>query len=1084
MVFDYINFKLLLFIMKEKDRLVPLGNFIRLLFLVSFILMTQSTWAQFVIQGTVKSATDNQGLIGATVMERGTRNGTTTDFEGKFQLTVNKGAVLEVSYIGFKTSYVDVIANKKTYDIFLSEDSESLDEVVVIGYGVQKKKLVTGATIQVKSDDLVKMNAVSVLGALQSQSPGVNIVQESGQPGQGFKVNIRGIGTVGDSSPLYVIDGVAGGDINSLNPTDIESIDILKDAASSAIYGSRAANGVVLVTTKQGKAGKPTVTYDMYFGWQYMPKKSDAVNAKEYMSIIDTINKNDGMAAINWQSQLPGHIYNSIMDGSWEGTDWLDETSKKGAPITNHSINIAGGNDMSLYSLGFSYTNQQGILGYNKINPMNSDYQRYTARINTDHVLYKNNGRDIIKFGETLNYSHISNNGIAEGDIYWNSVHNMLVACPLMPAYTYDENGNVSGFYDGYAQDNDGFLYRSGELNNPMALDALTSRGLNESTSYSLRASAYLTISPIKDLTFKSQFGYSSSSYRSRSYKSIYNTGKDENYVDKVSQSQSSGHSYSWENTLAYHFTLKDVHIFDAVVGQSIEKWGMGSDIDGESSNLTLGIGNFNYAWLNNCNPANLSQISVGGSPDGQGRLASFFGRVNYSFQEKYLASVTVRADGSSNFAPGKRWGTFPSLSAGWVITNEKFMASTNKWMDFLKVRASWGQNGNCNISNFQYYSTIAFDSSAGYYFGNKTSLTTGAVGDVLANPDVSWETSEQINLGFDSRFLNNRLGVTFDWYTKSTKDWLVRAPIAGVFGLSAPYINGGDVKNTGVELALNWNDSFNSFQYGANLNFSYNKNKVTRLANAEGIIHGETDVLSENTAEMYRAQVGFPIGYFWGYKTEGIFQNENQINDYLTNKGKTLQENPIPGDVIFKDVNGDKVIDENDKTLIGNPHPDFTMGFSLYMNYKGFDFNINGRGAFGQQIAKSYRSFADKPQDSYTKEFLNCWSGEGTSNKLPRLTQGSNPNWAEISDIYIEDGDYVKIQNITIGYDLKKAINKLPLSRARVYVSLQNPFTFTNYSGLDPEIGYGGGEDWVSGIDLGSYPNSRSYMVGLNLIF
>ena len=499
---------------------------------------------------------------------------------------------------------------------------------------------------------------------------------------------------------------------------------------------------------------------------------------------------------------------------------------------------------------------------------------------------------------------------------------------------------------------------------------------------------------------------------------------------------------------------------------------------------MTLGIGNFNYAWLNNCNPANLSQISVGGSPDGQGRLASFFGRVNYSFQEKYLASVTVRADGSSNFAPGKRWGTFPSLSAGWVITNEKFMASTNKWMDFLKVRASWGQNGNCNISNFQYYSTIAFDSSAGYYFGNKTSLTTGAVGDVLANLDVSWETSEQINLGFDSRFLNNRLGVTFDWYTKSTKDWLVRAPIAGVFGLSAPYINGGDVKNTGVELALNWNDSFNSFQYGANLNFSYNKNKVTRLANAEGIIHGETDVLSENTAEMYRAQVGFPIGYFWGYKTEGIFQNENQINDYLTNKGKTLQENPIPGDVIFKDVNGDKVIDENDKTLIGNPHPDFTMGFSLYMNYKGFDFNINGRGAFGQQIAKSYRSFADKPQDSYTKEFLNCWSGEGTSNKLPRLTQGSNPNWAEISDIYIEDGDYVKIQNITIGYDLKKAINKLPLSRARVYVSLQNPFTFTNYSGLDPEIGYGGGEDWVSGIDLGSYPNSRSYMVGLNLIF
>lgn len=1026
---------------------------------------------------------DNVGpIIGAYVVVRGTMNGASTDADGRAVINnVPDNATLVVTFLGYVTQEVPLLNDQTKIDVLLKEDAQALEEVVVVGYGVQKKKLVTGATVQVSGDDLAKMSTTSPMTALQSKTPGVNITQDNGQPGSGFKVTIRGLGTIGSSTPLYVVDGVVGGDLTNMNPADIESIDVLKDAASAAIYGARAANGVVLVTTKQGKIGKTTVTYDGYYGVQYMSKTPDLLTAQEYMTIQDERMFNEGNPSYNWAGLLPSDLYNSITNGSWTGTDWYKEAYNKAAPTQNHSINVTGGNDMSKFSLGFSYTDQDGIVG----KPVQANYTRYTARINSDHVILKSKqGFDIIKIGETLNYNFRQNGGIATGNIYWNSIHNLLVANPLLPAY--DQDGD---WYDYYDKANNGWSF-DGNSGNPLGSMANGSQGLNENRSYGLMASAYVQIQPIKGLVIKSQFGYNMSASSYRSYSAIARWSNNSNTtMDSVSNSGSSGHSWTLDNTISYAFNIGENNSFDVVLGQSMEKWGMGVNVSSGGNNSmfpgyvspTTNINDvMKYVWTDNAKPTELSQRSAGGSSWGTGALESFFARLNWNYKEKYMATLIMRADGSSNFARGNRWGYFPSASAGWVVSNEDFMAGARGVIDFLKIRASWGQNGNASINNFQYLSTISFDTSNGYYFTNdKITQTVGGYADILANPDVTWETSEQLNIGLDARFANSRLGLAFDWYKKTTRDWLLTAPIPAVFGLNAPAVNGGDIVNTGVEVALNWDDQIGDFRYGVSVNGSYNQNEVTRIANTEGIIHGAANVLSQGTTEMYRAQVGYPVGYFYGYKTAGIFQNWNEVES-TTAKIAGAQ----PGDVIFVDTNNDGVISEEDRTMIGNPHPDFMMGFNLYFQFRGIDLSITGSGAFGQQIAKSYRSFADSPLQQYTTDIFGRWTGEGTSNKLPRLTSGSHVNWQNISDIYIEDGDYVKIQNVTLGYDFKSAFKKMPFGQVRLYVSAQNLYTFTNYSGLDPEIGYGDSQSWVSGIDVGYYPAPRTYMVGLNIKF
>jgi len=1034
------------------------------------------------IKGVVSSVVDGEVLIGVNVIQKGTANGTITNFDGEYVLTVPAGSEIEFSYIGYLNQTVQIVAGKTEYSVALREDTQSLEEVVVIGYGVQKKKLVTGATVQVSGDNIQKMSTTSALSALQSQTPGVNITQGSGQPGDAFKVTIRGLGTIGNSSPLYVIDGIAGGDINVLNPSDIESIDVLKDAASAAIYGARAANGVILVTTKQGKSGKTSISYDGFVGVQNVYKMPSLLNAKEYMSIMDEMRFNEGNAGYDWANLLPDYLYDAIQNGSWNGTNWLEETRNKNAFTQNHAINLTGGNDASKFALGFSYASQEGIFG----KPAASEYDRYTARINSEHVLLKGEGYNIVTIGENLTYSYTERSGIGVGDIYGNDVHNMLVANPLMPVY--DQEGN---FYDQNSKNREGWLF-DGATTNPIGAMMYSSRGNNLSKTHRLQANAYLEIQPIRNLKYKSTFGYHMSASNYRSYGSAHklsNTSSSDH--DEITQNSDNGYRISWDNTLSYGTSIED-HTFDVVLGQSIEKWGMGDFVEAQARK-SIFPGQFDYAWLDNAKPTELNQINFQGRPWDNGAIASFFGRANYNYKETYMASFTLRADGSSNFARGHRWGYFPSVSAGWVMTNEAFMESTRNWLDFFKLRGSWGQNGNADIDNFQYLATVAFNAENNYYFGeSKNTATQGGFADILPNTDITWETSEQLDFGVDARFLNSRLGLAFDWFKKTTKDWLVQAPTLASFGTGSPYVNGGDIENQGVEIALNWNDRAGDFTYGINLNATYQKNEVTRIANTDGIIHGLTNVLSQGTTEMYRAQVGYPLGYFYGYKTEGIYQNQAQIDERKAAKKGTLA-NAQPGDVIFADLNNDGVIDEEDKTEIGNPHPDFLLGFSFNVGYKGFDLAVTATGAFGQQVAKSYRSFADSPLHNYTTEIFDRWHGEGTSDKLPRLTSGSHTNYQYISDIWIENADYVKLQNITLGYDFKKLFTKMPLGQARLYVTAQNLFTITGYSGMDPEVGYGGDTTsrtgskqgrWASGVDIGFYPSPRTYLVGLNLKF
>lgn len=881
------------------------------------------------ITGTVKDATGME-VIGANVIVKGTTNGVITDLDGKFSLEAAPGSIIEISYIGYMTQEIPVTAQTSDLQITLKEDSQSLDEVVVVGYGVQKKKLVTGATLQVKGENIQKLNTTNPLGALQSQSPGVNIVANSGQPGKSFDINIRGAGTNGSTTPLYIIDGVEG-DINSLSPADIENLDVLKDAASAAIYGSRAANGVVLITTKQGKQGKLQVSYDGYVGFQNVYKMPDLLNAKEYMAVMDQLNFNTGNQPYTWTNYMSQEQYNRYMSGEDEGTNWLDAIRNKNAITTSHSLNLAGGTERSKFSTGVSYTKQEGTLG----KPVASDYQRFTVRMNSEHILWKEGDLDIITFGENLYYNHNESSGISEGNQYGNDISWMLRANPLVPIY--NENGDYYMYDD---LNKAGWFNYNSYTSNPIAAMVNSSRGNNKSKNYGLTMVGYLKVQPIKGLVYKGQVSYKQNSSSYRGYSPAYKlTSTDQKLTNEVTQNMTTGWDWQIENTLSYTFNIEK-HNFDVLVGQSFKKsgFGMGEYLEATANDLLFS--DWDRAYISNSMAS--QPTSAKGYPTGDNALASFFGRINYNFNEKYMASVILRTDGSSNFARGKRWGTFPSVSAGWVVSNEDFMESTHDWMDFLKIRASWGQNGNCNIDNFQYFSTVAFDHLGQYSFGNnKGTATQGGYASIMPNEDVTWETSEQLDLGLDARFLSGRLSLNFDWYNKKTKDLLIVAPILDSYGTNAPYINGGTVENKGVEIGLGWNDQKGDWTYGVNLNLAHNKNEVTQINNKDGYILGPDKVLAENTRPVSRMEVGHPIGYFWAYKTEGVMQNADDVQAYLDknckgNAANSLQGSSIqPGDLKFVDVNGDGVINEDDKTEVGNPHPDITMGLSFNVGYK-----------------------------------------------------------------------------------------------------------------------------------------------------
>ena len=1043
------------------------------------------------------NVSDAEGpIIGASVVEKGNPgNGTVTDLDGNFTLNVKPGATIVITYIGYQKQEI-AVGNQSNVKVTMKTDDKSLDEVVVVGYGVQKKKLVTGSTIEVKGDDIQKMNTTQALGALQSMSPGVQIMSNSGKPGDGFNVNIRGAGTNGSTAPLYVIDGVAGGDINSINPADIERIDVLKDAASAAIYGARAANGVILVTTKQGKEGKIQVTYDGNIGWQNVYKMAVPLTAKEYMNAQDMMRFNQGLSAYDWSEFVDADLLKAYQSGENPGTNWLEELRNKNAITTSHALNIAGGTDRSKFSMGAGYQLQEGTFG----NPAPSNYRRFTFRVNSEHVLLRGEDkRDIIKVGENVYFQHAQQKGIQIGTQYSNNISTALRANPLIPVR------NASGDYFSYndliasgSATNGWFKYNQ-YTSNPQALLSYTQGANNKSRNFNLSAIGFVEVSPISGLKYRGQIAYKAyaSSWKGLTMAYHINDSSDgQNSDASLSQNQTIGWDYSTTNTLNYIFKVKEHH-FDALVGMEYSRQGnnMGDTMGADAKGFLFDGQGLSYGYLSNF--TGKSSATVTGTPASNDHsLLSYFGRINYDFNETYMMSLIMRADGSSNFAKGKQWGYFPSVSAGWVVSNEKFMKSTESWLDYLKLRASWGQNGNENIGQFMYSGTFAFGPKGLYSFNqDKEAGTQGGYPARLANPDVTWETSEQTNVGLDARFLRGRLGFTFDWYNKKTKDLLLYVPLSPENGFDGWYQNAGTVENKGIELSLNWHDKIGKdFDYSVNWNMAYNKNNVTEVNNANHYINGSDNILSQSTGFISRMEEGHPIGYFYGYKTAGVMQNQADVQAYLDKYcgGKaenSLQKSSIkPGDLMYVDTDGDGKITENDKCQIGDPHPDVTMGFGFSIGYKGFDLGTTFYAALGQQVAKSYRRFGDGAVDNFTTtEFYKYWNGEGTSNSLPILTAGNyGSNFINLSDIYIQDASYLRLQNLTIGYDFTKIWKNSPFQQLRLYFTAQNLFTITGYDGMDPENGTAldSANPWQIGIDVGNFPTPRTYMVGVNLKF
>lgn len=1021
---------------------------------------------QRLVSGTIKDAS-GLGIPGANVLIRGTTNGTTSDGAGSFSIMAATEDVLVISFIGYRTEEIQV-GNQTTIDVVLTEDASTLSEIVVIGYGETKKKLVTGANVQVGGETLQKQNQLNPLQSLQGQAPGVNITSTSGQPGSDMKVIVRGLGTIGNSGPLYVIDGIPGGDISILNPNDIKSIDVLKDAASAAIYGAQAANGVVLVTTKMGSKGKGQVTLDAYTGFQNVSRQVDLLNADEYKVLMNEQALNSGSAPINFDA----------MEGL-ANTSWMDYMLVKDAKINNYAIGLNGGSENSVYAISLNYIDQEGIVGGKDV----SYYERYGFRVNSEHKFYNN----VLRIGQHLNFNYIKNNGISVGNQYNNTLRGAFATSPLSPVYS-DNN-----LYDSPYNDTQNSPWYNGD-GNPYGFMMTAINRRNDGQK--LWADMYAELEPVEGLRFKSMvaLNYYASEYRD--YNPIYQFSVYSYNTDHTTtgQNMSKGHTLVFTNTATYDFTLGEDHFISAMIGMEAQRY-QGTRLSGSNWNLLSQFNDFSHAYLSNTTgqahldaDGNVIETrTVGGGPENMYRRASYFGRLSYNYKEKYMFNATIRRDGSSKFASGERWGVFPSFSAGWVLSQEEFLQSSSNWLNFFKLRASWGQVGNQDIDDFQFAAPINTstnfnsDNPAAYYtFGTNNLNVPGAYPSRLSNSNVTWETSEQTNIGFDAKLANNHLDVSFDYYVKTTKDWLVTPPILATAGAGAPFINGGSVENKGVELGLAWNGEVGGLGYQVGVNGAYNKNTVGLIPTEDGIIHGFTNMLYDNSEEFYRAQNGYTIGYFWGYKTAGIFQSEEDILAWQEAGNGILQADVKPGDVKYVDVVKDGVIDTNDKTDLGSGIPDLTFGFNIGLNYKGFDFYVNAYGAVGGEIVQSYRNHSNK-QANYTSASLNRWTGEGTSNRMPRVTE-INVNW-QFSDLYIHDGDYLRISNITLGYDLAGIINQKFLSQMRIYVQGQNLFTFTKYDGMDPEIGYGT-EGWVSGVDLGYYPRPKTVILGVNLKF
>ncbi|WP_372754489.1 SusC/RagA family TonB-linked outer membrane protein [Labilibaculum sp.] len=1036
------------------------------LFLSLFCLTTFAQNSE--VTGVVSSGEDDTPIPFASVVLKGTTIGTSTDFDGKYVISVPEGATLSFSMIGFETMEV-LVGEQTEINIVLEPRTTGLDEVVVVGYGVQKKSVVTASISSVSAEDLEKGSPARIEDALKGKVSGVQITQSSGQPGSDSKVRIRGIGTVNDSDPLYIVDGMAvDGGINYLNPSDIASVEVLKDAASAAIYGTRGANGVILVTTKTGSKGKAVINYDFSFGFQNPWTKKSVLNAEEYMTIMNEMELNDGNSATYSSSEIAS---------AGEGTDWQDEVFNYDAPVQNHQVSISGATDKTNYFASFGYYTQDGIIGgdYDK-----SNLERYSIRLNNTYNVMEEdrNWFKSLKVGVNAGYTRIVSSSVETNSEYGSILGSAVAFDPSVSVYS-DDPDAVLAAHPTAVTDSDGNVFSlppSGfqEIVNPVALLNAPSNSTDNSDKFV--ASFWAELELIQDLKFKSSYGVDLAFWGNDGYAYEYYLGtQNTNETSTVYSTMNRGYNWQLENTLHYTKTFNEKHNFSALLGQSAKEYTYrylsGTDYDLADDDSSKA--NIDYAT------ADEDDSSVSGGTGGYSSktLASYFARADYNFDEKYMFQATVRRDGSSNFGSNNKWATFPSFSVGWNVTNETFMDNRPDWLDYMKLRASWGKNGNENIDAFAYASFL--DGGQNYYFGSGdySSMQYGYSSGRISNADVKWEESVQTDIGIDFRLFDYALTIGIDYFKKDTKDMLTTLPIPSYVGKSAPYGNAGDMENKGFEFEVTYKDNIGDFNYSVSAQASYITNKLIDMGNESG----ETVYQSNSTSGLgayVKGSNGEVWPYFYGYKTDGLLQNAAEANAYNTAYG----ESAVAGDVRFVDYNGDGEIGDEDRTKIGKGMADWTYGLNISADYKNFDLALFFQGTIGNDIF-DFSQRTDIPSMNRPSWILNRWTGEGSSYKIPRVTsEDPNSNWRS-SDLYIKNGSYLRLKNIQLGYTIPSSIIRKDIVRKfRVYVAAENLLTFSDYEGFEPEIASG---DYTTiGVDKGIYPQSRTITFGANITF
>ena len=1038
-------------------------------------------------QGILGTVTDDQGepVIGASVVEKGNpQNGTITDLDGHFTMKVSEGTPITISFIGYVTQEVKA---KQGMTVTMKEDSQMLNDVVVIGYGVQKKSVVTASIAKVSADDLDGKTRLRAEDALKGMAAGVNVTSASGQPGSKSMIRIRGIGTINDSNPLYIIDGMPTDQdgMESVNPSDIESIEVLKDAASGAIYGARAANGVILVTTKKGKLGKAQINYNFSYGWQSAWKKRDVTGATDYAILQNERRVQNGMAP------LYADPYN-LVDANGEkitgfGTNWQDLLFNDNAPIQQHDLSISGASEKVNYYLSLGYFSQEGIVGGNY---GQSNYDRLTIRSNNQYNVFdaskERSFLNKLDIGANVSYMRVHNTGIDANSTWGSPLGSALYLAPTLPVTLKGAVGQEMidhyAAYDLYCDANGnpytipGYIGSYQEQNNPIAM---MQGNPNKNWSHKFMPKFSIDLQLWDELKY--HFTYSAElsfwGYDGATKQKYYLSGN--NNSDHTSASAYKGNNTTWqiENTLTYDKTFGK-HTIGVVLGQSAMKfkgdelggshWNL-VNVDKPSINYTTG-GMYETVLDADGKITGVKTLAgVWGGPYTEHRVSSLFARMSYNYDERYMVQATIRRDGSSRFGSNNKYGTFPSFSVGWNVMNEQFMKNTSDWLTNLKLRASWGKNGNDNIGDFAYTTLTATGGTSNYYFGQNSTMVYGSKANRLANEDLKWEESEQTNIGLDLGLWNNKLTFSVDYYVKKTNGMIIEMPIPSYVGEARPLANVGDMENSGWEFELGYKWNISDATFAVKGNAAYLKNELKNLGNSDGFLNYGISQFSDGGT---RAENGQPFPFFYGYKTNGILQNQVEADAYNAQYGTSSK----PGDFRFVDTNGDNKINSDDRTNIGNGVPDWTFGLTFDAAWKGFDLSVFFQGVSGADVFDAtYRQ--DIASGNYPTWVLQRWTGEGTSNTVPTL--GDSKNWV-CSDMYIQDGSYLRLKNITLGYTLPRQLtNRIGISRFRVYARAENLFTWTKYWGFDPEIGSG---STSLGVDYGVYPQARTYTIGFNV--